>query len=254
MNGALNLFSPGSGYGEIVGSLQIQPELRGGIEISGKTQRGVGCDSSTPVDNLGYSRGWHTQFEGKFVDAHLEWLQVVLSNCLSRMRKRDFIVLAAIHYDFSSLWRSVVVGNLDIESVPFLPSKTDPVLIVDTNTILARSISLQRLQPICWRRCKVPQLIRTVDLNQLSECDLGNPLESPDSPLPKDRFSVFVPKRTDQTTIILRPSLYGKRMTASGSQYPVERDQIQRRRIVSHGSQKSRHLSAVVGPVIYYMK
>src|ERR1700683_537068 len=121
------------------------------------------------------------------------------------MRKRDLIVLTAIHRGFSSCWRSVVIGNFDIESMSFLPSKTDPVPIVDPDTVLARSISLQRLQPIGrWRR-QVSQLIRTVDLHQFSECDLSNPLESPDSPLPEDRPSVFIAEGTDQRVIILRP-------------------------------------------------
>jgi hypothetical protein len=110
----------------------------------------------------------------------------------------------------------VVISNLDIESVPFPPSKTDPILIVDADAILSGPISLQRLKSICRWRCKIPQLFRTVDLNQPSEGRAGDALKSLDSPLLENRFSIFIPKGTDQTTIILRSSLNGMHVTARG--------------------------------------
>jgi hypothetical protein len=37
------------------------------------------------MDNLGHSRSWDAKLKGKFVDAHPEGFQVVLSNCVARI-------------------------------------------------------------------------------------------------------------------------------------------------------------------------
>jgi hypothetical protein len=170
----------GSSRSEVVRSLQIQPELRGGIEISGETQCGVGSLLTLIFKGLRASRilspGW-----GKGI----LWFFL-----------RSIVV---------SPVTGTVIGNFDFESMSFLPSKTDPVPIVDADAVLARSISLQRrLKPICRRRRQVSQLIRTVDLNQFTECDLSDPLKSPDSPLPEDRLGDFIAEGTDQTAVVLR--------------------------------------------------
>jgi hypothetical protein len=107
----------------------------------------------------------------------------------------------------------VVIGNLDIKSMSILPSETDPILVVDADAVLTRSITLRRLKPICWWRRKIPEFIRAVDLNQPSKRQAGNSLKCPDSPLLEDRLSILIPKGTDQTTSILRSALDGLHVT-----------------------------------------
>jgi len=89
-----------------------------------------------------------------------------------------------------------------------LPSKANPILIVDANTVLSRPIALQRLQPVCRGRSKVPDIFGAIDLDQPAKghfCYLA-PIE--------DRFSFLVAKRADQTSIVLRVALNVKQKMA----------------------------------------
>lgn len=52
------------------------------------------------------------------------------------------------------------------------PAKTDSVLVVDPNTVLALAIAFQRLQPVTWWRTQEFQRLSGVQLSQLSR---GNP-------------------------------------------------------------------------------
>ena len=43
----------------------------------------------------------------------------------------------------------MIVGDLHFESIVAPPHETDPVLIVDADTVLSGSITLKSLQPVC---------------------------------------------------------------------------------------------------------
>jgi hypothetical protein len=98
----------------------------------------------------------------------------------------------------------VVVGNFNIERVAAFPTKANPVLIVDANTVLPCTISLQRLQTVCRGRSKVANIFGTIDLDQPPKGHPGDLLKSPDSATFKDRFCLLIAKRADQTLIVLR--------------------------------------------------
>jgi len=42
----------------------------------------------------------------------------------------------------------MIIGDLNVKSIAFLPSKTYAVLIVDTDTVLSHAIAFQCLKPI----------------------------------------------------------------------------------------------------------
>jgi hypothetical protein len=44
----------------------------------------------------------------------------------------------------------MIIHDLDVVRVPLPPSKTNPELIVNPNTVLAPPISLKRFQPEAW--------------------------------------------------------------------------------------------------------
>ena len=50
---------------------------------------------------------------------------------------------------------SVIVNDLDFMGVAILPGKTDPPLVIDTNTVLAASPALELLQSIPWWHAQV---------------------------------------------------------------------------------------------------
>ena len=106
---------------------------------------------------------------------------------------------------------SVVVSNLNIESVTVFPTEADTVLIVNADAIVSSTIAFQCFQPVRRRRCQVSKLIRAIDLHQPSQRHSRNLLKSTDALLMEDRLRVFITKGADQTTIILRIALYVKR-------------------------------------------
>jgi hypothetical protein len=66
---------------------------------------------------------------------------------------------------------SVVVFDPDMLRTRVGPSKTDTVLIVDADAVLAFAISLQGLESIARRIPQVVEATRVVERVELSTCD-----------------------------------------------------------------------------------
>jgi hypothetical protein len=62
----------------------------------------------------------------------------------------------------------MIVDNLCVPDAPFRPPKTDPVLSVDPDTELARSIPFQRLKMVVGRDCEILDRVRVVENEKLS--------------------------------------------------------------------------------------
>ena len=68
----------------------------------------------------------------------------------------------------------MIVRNLHVVRVTVLPPEAKPVLNIDTDAVLPRSVASQRFQPVCrWRR-KVPQFLSAVDLYQFPQRGVRN--------------------------------------------------------------------------------
>jgi hypothetical protein len=63
----------------------------------------------------------------------------------------------------------VVVDDLDVIRVPVLPPKADPPLIVDANTVLARSVAFELFESVAGRNTQVLELLGGVDEADLTE-------------------------------------------------------------------------------------
>jgi hypothetical protein len=63
----------------------------------------------------------------------------------------------------------VIINDLDLESVASFPSKTDPPLVIDANTVLARAIAFELLQAIAGRDAEVFELLGSVDNAELPQ-------------------------------------------------------------------------------------
>jgi hypothetical protein len=58
----------------------------------------------------------------------------------------------------------VVIHNFDIFGAGFRPTETDAELIIDTDTMLSRTIAFQGFQSISWRHPEIVQSPRDVQL------------------------------------------------------------------------------------------
>jgi len=65
----------------------------------------------------------------------------------------------------------VIVDDLHLVCVTVLPGKTDPPLIVDSNTVLTGSPAFELLQPIAGRNAEILQLLGGIDEPELSKHD-----------------------------------------------------------------------------------
>ena len=57
----------------------------------------------------------------------------------------------------------VIIDNLDIKRVLTIPSETNPILIIDPNTVLTFAISLQGLKPISRGLSQIVDGLRKTD-------------------------------------------------------------------------------------------
>lgn len=72
----------------------------------------------------------------------------------------------------------MIIHDLNFVCVRIAPDETDPPLIVNANAVLARPVSLQRLEPIATRNGKIRKLPSKVYLLQFSQRDTFKSLEA----------------------------------------------------------------------------
>lgn len=68
----------------------------------------------------------------------------------------------------------MIIDNLNIARVFSFPPKTQPVLIVDSNTVLPRAITFQRLKAVSRWDAQIAQLTRAMQLRELPQRDTLN--------------------------------------------------------------------------------
>jgi len=106
----------------------------------------------------------------------------------------------------------VVVHDFDFFSARGRPAEADAVLIIDTDTVLTRSASLERLEAIARRHAEVGQASRDLQLPQLASgdsLDAGEPLDPP--PL-RQSLGLDIAERHDHEEIITRRVINVKRV------------------------------------------
>jgi hypothetical protein len=62
----------------------------------------------------------------------------------------------------------VVVGDFDFVGIAILPPETEPVLIIDPNTVLPRAAAPQPFQSIAGGNAQLPEVPNPVQLRQLA--------------------------------------------------------------------------------------
>jgi len=67
--------------------------------------------------------------------------------------------------------RLVVIRDLDFVCITILPSKAHTILVVDSNTVLAKSVPAQPFKSIAWWNRQLSQVADTVELVKLATSD-----------------------------------------------------------------------------------
>ena len=92
------------------------------------------------------------------------------------------------------LWL-VVINDFDFGRTRPSPSETDTKLVVNPNTVLSRTIALERLQSVAWRYAQVAELTGNLKLPKLAARD-GCDTRKPACAAPAGQcFRIGIPKR-----------------------------------------------------------
>ena len=91
----------------------------------------------------------------------------------------------------------MIVDDFYVVRVLFLPNETDAVLVVDSDTVLAGAISLQRLESVSGQCSKIRQSYRSVSFAKLPMRDVCNSLEFRNPLAIEDCSSVAVAEAPD---------------------------------------------------------
>jgi hypothetical protein len=91
----------------------------------------------------------------------------------------------------------VVINEFNIFCARINPTKAEAPLIIDPNTVLARSFSFQCFEAIARWHAQVIQSRSDLKLPELSPCNLLNVHEAPNSAASGERLRVKTAERSD---------------------------------------------------------
>jgi hypothetical protein len=58
----------------------------------------------------------------------------------------------------------VIIRDLNLVDISCLPSETDPILIVDPDTVLSVSVCPQPFKTVSWRNSELNEIFHSIDL------------------------------------------------------------------------------------------
>lgn len=91
----------------------------------------------------------------------------------------------------------MIVNNLHFTRIQLVPAETEPVLIVDSDTVPSFAIPLERLQVITRNARQIFKRLRLIQLHQFAARRAFNALIFFREPIVKELFSFRIPKRPD---------------------------------------------------------
>jgi hypothetical protein len=155
--------------------LQVQPELWTVTEETGKAQSGVRCNTTAAVDDVSDPGRRDSNLQSERILGHSERCEKLLAQHFPRMRRNSPNIPTRNrpfdrHVIQLHCLRSVVVGYLDFMRSVLLPDEANSKLIIDSDAVLARPITLECLQPVPRRSLEVFEAGACLDLIRPSQC------------------------------------------------------------------------------------
>jgi hypothetical protein len=95
----------------------------------------------------------------------------------------------------------VVIHNLNVMRIAVTPREADAPLVIDSNAIRPRAVSLQQFKLIPGRHAKILQPPCLMQVQKLPPRRPLDGLKSPDHAVLKERSGVRAPERSDQVPV-----------------------------------------------------
>jgi hypothetical protein len=144
---------------QIIVGLKIDPELRGRAEIARKPQGCVRGNVTLLPDNLLHAIARNEERLGKSARCQAIFGQKILPENFPGMNRSRPIIAHISH-------PSMIIDDLNLESVAVFPLETDAPLAVDANAVLSLAVALQRLEVIGRRNTQVFQRRSSIKLGK----------------------------------------------------------------------------------------
>ena len=110
----------------------------------------------------------------------------------------------------------MVVGNLDVISIPIIPAKANAVLVVDPDAMLPLAVSCESFQPVSGNRGQVAERDCPVQMDELAKRDLSDRMKLFRELLPEGLFRFGISKGANHEYIVYRKAVNVKGKTAYG--------------------------------------
>src|SRR5579864_2580890 len=114
--------------------------------MSCQTQGSVRGDRAFALDDLGHARDGHVKIEREPIDTGGSRFHEILIKHFAWMNRRQLFRFA------HRALLSMIVDNLDRESVVAPPDEANTELVVDPNAVLATPVALERFESVARQR------------------------------------------------------------------------------------------------------
>lgn len=117
---------------QVVSRLKIHPKCCRRAKIFFKTKRRIRTYATKPMNNFINATRRDANIHRKSILRHIEWRQKFFEKNLAWMNRLKFFCHTLL----------MIIGYFHIKRASILPSKTNSPLIVDTNAVLTKSVSI----------------------------------------------------------------------------------------------------------------
>jgi hypothetical protein len=181
---------------EVEGRLQIQPELGAVSKVEREAHGRIRGDGPLAFRYLVDSARRNTQSDGELVLCDSQRSEKFFGQYLARMDGAQF------RHGFLSFLLSVIIDNLDLICVSFLPFEANTPLKVHANRILPITVPHELFEMVGWRNFQILEAGRGCRHFELPPGDAFDINETADAIASRQLFCVLAAEGPDHKTIV----------------------------------------------------